>query len=645
MDEVRDILGPQGAVAARLPGYEERPEQLELAVAVEQALAENRHLLAEAGTGIGKSFAYLLPAVLHAVAHRGEGPVVISTRTIALQQQIEQQDLPFLHGVLPHEWTSVTAVGRNQYVCLRRMHLAERERGLLFPDPHRATQLRDILHWSLSTREGTRMDLPQPVEHAVWEEVQAEHGNCLQRACPHYEPCHYQRSRRRMDGAQILVVNHALYMADVALRLAGASYLPAHRVVIFDEAHHLEKVATENLGLRVTERSVRWHLHRLHPRNADRSLLLNYGSSRAAGLWHEARAAASEFFADLEARLAHSRRDAVKLDEDRLDLRLAEILGTLGSELEANSSGVEEMDRRMELQARARGLLGVQMVLEQLAAPRGEEAVRWIERGKRGPALRSALLDVGPTLREAVFSEERTAVLVSATLSPGRDSSFSWMRQRLGIDQADTLQLGSPFDYQRLVEVHVEEALPDPGEDADGFLRESKARILDHVLENGGRALILCTSWKAVREMTGFLRTRLEAAGIPLLVQGEDTLSRLLATKKERPESVLLGTDSLWEGIDVRGDALTLLVVLRFPFAPPDHPLTQARMRAIEKAGGNAFSDYSLPEAVLKFRQGFGRLVRSRTDRGKVVLLDPRARTRRYGRAFLDALPDGALDA
>jgi ATP-dependent DNA helicase DinG len=419
----RDILAPGGIVAQRLPGYEQRPEQLQLAEAVERALHERRHLLAEAGTGVGKSFAYLLPAVLHACAHRDAGPVVVSTRTIALQQQLEHKDLPFLHCVLPLEWTSATAVGRGNYLCLRRMHLAHAERGLLFADADREAQLDHVVAWSLSTAEGTRMDLGRSVDDAVWEEVQAEHGNCLHRACPHYGPCHYQRSRRRMDSVQILVVNHAMYMADVALRMAGAAYLPAHQAVIFDEAHHLERVATENLGLRATESAVLWHLRRLHPRNAQRSLLLAYGSPRAGELWHEAQAVTSAFFADLAQRLASGGNDALALDDERLEGGPAERLGELGDELFANAAAITEVDRRTELQARARGLLGLQGVLEHLAEPRGAGDVRWIERAPRGPALRSAPLDVAAAQRQHQLGGHLPPGLINTTHSWARRST------------------------------------------------------------------------------------------------------------------------------------------------------------------------------------------------------------------------------
>lgn len=303
-ETVAAFLGRDGLVARRLPDYEERPEQLELAAALERAFGAKRHLLAEAGTGVGKSFAYLLPAVLHALRHGGHGPVVISTRTIALQEQLEHKDLPFLQAVMPQEWSSVTAVGRNHYVCLRRMHHAHRERATLFDDLGREADLLRIVDWSQRTRDGLRFELDPPVDDAVWDEVQAEHGNCLHKACPHYEGCPYQRSRRRLDSAQVIIVNHALYVADVALRMAGARYLPDHRIAVFDEAHHLERVATEGLGLRLGLGAIRWHLRRLHPRRARRSLLAELGTPQALLLVDQVRLAADRFFQLLDARVA-----------------------------------------------------------------------------------------------------------------------------------------------------------------------------------------------------------------------------------------------------------------------------------------------------------------------------------------------------
>ncbi len=642
---VNGLLAPDGPVARRLPDFEPRPQQMQMAHAVEQALSSKRHLIAEAGTGTGKSFAYLLPAAVYADRHVGEGPVIISTRTIALQEQLEHKDLPFLHAVLPFEWSSVTAIGRNNYLCLRRMHLAEREQHL-FEDPERHSQLRKIVDWSMTTKDGTKQDLAFPPMPEVWEEVQAEHGNCLQRACKHYNQCHWQRARRRMQTAQVLVVNHALYFADLALRIAGASYLPAHRVVIFDEAHHLERVATESLGLRIGRSTVGWHLRRLHGRRSDKSLLSQHGSPVARVLWEEAHQHNEAFFADINDRLlASGKSDGHALHDEPVDEPLTPVLRALSTELASAAVRVTEIDAQMELQSRANGLDALCATLRALCVPNPAAEtplVRWIEPSRHGAQLCGAPLDVSQALRQHLFTKGPTTILTSATLGTGDDANFGWLRRQLGLDEADTLRVGSPFDYDRAVQMVLPEALPDPSSDSAAFRAEVVQQCLRHVVENGGRALILCTSWDFVRSVAAGLRPSLAAAGIELLVQGEAPMVRLLEQKRTVPTSVLIGTDSLWEGIDLRGDALTLLVITRLPFQSPGHPLTQARMAMMKAQGRDPFADHSLPEAILKFRQGFGRLIRGSQDRGKVVVLDPRVRTKGYGRRFLSALPFSA---
>jgi ATP-dependent DNA helicase DinG len=644
-EDVGALLRRDGTIGRRLIDYEERPQQLAMAGAIEAALAAGEHLVAEAGTGVGKSFAYLLPAILHALRHRGAGPVVISTRTIALQQQLEHKDIPFLQAVLPFEFTAVTALGRANYLCLRRLDLARREARALFAHPGLEGELEQVTQWSLRTRDGIRQQLDRPVSNQVWDEVQAERGNCLHKACPHFEPCHYQRGRRRMGSAQLLVVNHALYMADVALRMAGARYLPAHRVAVFDEAHHLERVASEHLGLRLSPATVRWHLRRLHPRHSDRSLLLRFGSERARLAVRLVEEAAGAFFGDLEARLGRAPDARLALEHEPLPDLMAEPLLELIAELGACAAGIPDLSTRTEVQARAQGLEGLRAAASSLCRGGDGTTVRWLERGRSEAELHCAPLAVAPALRQHLFAQLGSAVLVSATLGPGDDDEFTWLRGRLGTGPARCLRVGSPFRYREQVELVLETKLPDPARDPAAFATAAAARVVAYVLDNGGRALVLCTSWAAVRQVTEALRLPLQAAGIRLLVQGEAPTARLLQEKMADPTSVLVGTDSLWEGIDVRGDALTLVIVTRLPFAQPDHPLTVARHRAIAAEGGDPFAADSLPEAVLKFRQGFGRLIRSASDTGRVVVLDPRIRTRAYGARFLAALPFAAESA
>ncbi|MGE0143567.1 MAG: ATP-dependent DNA helicase [Planctomycetota bacterium] len=641
--DVDAVFGDGGAISRRLVDYEPRPQQLDLAHAVERALRDGRHLLAEAGTGVGKSFAYLVPAVLHALAHPERGPVVVSTRTIALQEQLEQKDLPFLHAVLPLEWSSITAVGRSHYVCLRRLHHAVRDRGALFTDRTHDGQLDRVMAWALRSHGGLRFEIAEPVDDSVWEEVNAEAGNCLYKACPHYDACPYQRARRRLETAQVIVVNHSLYCADIALRMAGARYLPDHGTVIFDEAHHLERVATDQLGLRITKGAMHWQLRRLRARRKRRSAI-DPEVWRVLGLRIEETAACADaLFAELDARLHRRSTGTLALEpDDVLDDPLTPALFELSAELQRSLLGVEDIDLRTELGARAKSLVTLASVLGSLRGPCDRDTVRWVESGPRGAILRSAPLSVGDALSKHVFAAPRNAILVSATLAPGATDDLSWFGAQLGVrERFDSLRAGSPFDFARNMRVRLATAMPDPTTAADAFQRRCCEVVRDAVLQRGGRALVLCTSWSFVRAIAEELRTPLEDAGIPLLVQSKAPMRELLQRKRNEPTSVLVGADTLWEGIDVPGDALTLVIVTRLPFSPPDHPLTRARMKAIEARGGDPFREASLPEAVLRFRQGIGRLIRRADDKGEVLILDPRVRTKPYGRAFLGALPEG----
>ncbi|MEO0479153.1 MAG: ATP-dependent DNA helicase [Planctomycetota bacterium] len=643
-----DILAPDGPVARRLENYEIRPEQLELAKACEEALEGGSHLVAEAGTGVGKSFAYLLPAVLYSLRHPDQGPVVISTRTIALQEQLAERDLPFLRAVLPLEWTAVTAVGRNNYVCMRRLERAMKDGGELFDDRARANELTRVEDWANQSQEGLRFELDPPVTDVVWEEVRAEHGNCLYKACKYFEACGFQRARRRLETAQILVVNHSLYVADLQLRGAGAQVLPSHRVVIFDEAHHLERTATEGLGARATLGSVLWHLRRIRPKGKRRSLAPELERGSVHALFEVAEAAAEEFFGRLGDRLGNDRRSPVAIpQEESIDVDFIQPLVEIVRECSRAAAATTEVDRKMELSARAKGLQTFCLTMQALCAPNVQDdenvrpTVRWIEPERRGVALRSAPLEVGPILRDLCFHHPRTAILTSATLGPA-EGQFRWLRDRLGLaERVQTLRVGSPFDYHRQVRLTIAEGLPDPGREPDAFRRAAANEARDRILANDGRALILCTSWRSVREFRETLENALAMEGIPLLVHGDAPAQDLIARKRNDPRSVLLGTDTFWEGVDLPGDAVTMVLIERLPFGQPDHPLTKARQSAIEQRGGDAFGEMSLPEALLKFRQGFGRLIRRGDDHGEVVVLDPRLRTRRYGEAFLRALPEG----
>ena len=636
--EIKKVFSKSGPLARRLPTWEERPEQRALALGIGEALEAGEPFVAEAGTGVGKSFAYLLPTLLR--AEREHETILITTRTKALQDQLDRKDLPFLQSVLPLEFTWAIGLGRNNYLCLRRMHRSIRESHSLFPDLEEGDQLRRIhQHSTQAAWDGTRGSLPFLPHVKVWQEVQAEHGNCLGRNCPHFEPCHFQKGRRRLQHSRVVVVNHALFFSDLALRQQGVKLLPDYSMVVFDEAHHLEDIAADAMGHRLSPGMIDWHLGRLWNRRRKTGLFAGTEGGDLCTRVEELHHLADHWWASLEIRFSKAleKTKEVRLHPaETIDLELAGALGNLAGEMQTRAHLMEDIDIQMEWTARADQLQTLVEICQSFAHKATDNEVRWVEREKRGVSLHSSPIRVDELLRKTLFEQVPRSILVSATLGPAQNN-FAWIRGRLGLDKARSLHLGSPFPYEKNVTLEIEENLPDPLH--RDFPGEAGRSILRHCLENKGRALVLCTSWSFLRRVTQTLRDPLQAEGIELLVQGEAPLRDLLDRKREEPTTVLIGTDSLWEGIDIPGEALTLVLLTRFPFPVPSQPLAMARTEQIEKEGGSGFFDYSLPRAIVKFRQGFGRLVRRGTDTGKIVILDPRILRKNYGRNFLKALP------
>lgn len=762
------ILSDAGPIARKLAGaFEPRPEQLRMADAVERAMRERSHVLVEAGTGIGKSFAYLVPALIRAAVNRET--VVVSTHTISLQEQLVERDIPLLVAALEDaarelglsfapppsaadeaydaqvdaqreadlameadaraemgldskdllakggaDGTSGAAAagsprpgaptlrpivpvlvkGRGNYVSIRRLKLASQRQDRLFSDPAARRSLHVLEDWAYATTDGTTSTLPALERAGVWDKVNSDSGNCMGRRCPTYEQCFYQRARRKLDTANILVCNHALFFSDLALRAQDAGFLPKYQHVILDEAHTVEEVAAEHFGLSLSESRINYLLSTLYqPRTGKgylAQLALGVGDismvDKAMALVEQALHAARAFFDSLLDSAWHANdpsgnqgdwtdRAGPRAETGTVRVRkpgfasnvITPVMRELSLRLKSLKDAATHDADKFELNGYA---IRCEMIATEAQALIDQVlpgCAYWVEasgggelgddsplsRGQRYRriTLACAPVDVAPLLKQHLFTKEHSTTLTSATLATRTvnddeaietaETAFAHAMSRLGCEGSRTLQMGSPFDYAKQVEFYVDYLAARRGEGE----REAEAiarRVLHHVRETDGGAFVLFTSLAMLDRVASLLAGPLSLEGFPLLAQGRDgSRTSILQRFRQDESSVLLGAASFWQGVDVRGRGLRNVIITKLPFEPPDRPLTQARGEAIEARGGNAFMEDSLPRAVIRFKQGFGRLIRSTTDRGRVVVLDPRIRTARYGRLFLQALPPG----
>jgi len=627
---VDGLLGPDGALAQTLPGYESRPEQLKMARAVERCFEDRGHLLAEAGTGTGKTLAYLVPAVLSG------RKVVVSTATKTLQEQIFFKDIPLLRNQVKLDFDAAYLKGRSNYLCLHRFESFSAAPE--FPASSEADHWPAIRRWVERTQTGDRAELDLPESFAAWADLSTTADTCLGARCQYYEPCFVTRMRRRAEQADLLVVNHHLFFADLAIRTqrtkGGEGVLPKYDAVVFDEAHAIESVATEYFGCQVSS----WRLQELWS-DALRALSPTDRRHRMLS------AAGSKLQADTEAflkvaalGLGMSRSEAVvRLGPNSFSCLEREVLGVLESL--AAMAALTQSWEEPEAAAISRRCREISEELDFIRAAESPDCVYWAERRGRGLFLRAAPIDIAAELRSRLYAAADTVVFTSATLTA--EGRFDYFARRMGllddsgasVARMATLAVESPFDYQEQAALYLPSHLPEPT--SVDFVKAAAEEIVSLAELNGGRAFALFTSLRNMEAAYQLAKRRLR---FPVMIQGERPKSALLEHFKAEP-SVLFAAHSFWEGVDVPGDALTLVIIDRLPFASPGDPLVAARIDQLRQRGEEPFLSYQLPQAAIALRQGFGRLIRSRQDRGVVALLDRRITSRRYGQFFLRSLP------
>jgi ATP-dependent DNA helicase DinG len=633
-DLIRDVFSPSGPISDALSDYEERSEQTEMALEVARCLASGEHLLVEAGTGVGKSFAYLVPVIRYALDTRGRA--VVSTGTKTLQTQLVKKDIPFLKRALGWDFEAEVAMGVGNYLCLRRLfHTRESE---LFETRAQTRELSFIHDWAKETESGLFEELPFVLHPRVREEIAKQSDLCLGTDCPYADSCFYRSARKRQFKSDLLVVNHHLYFANLT---EGGKVLPPYELTVFDEAHNLEGVSTSYFGQTLSERSIRYLLGRIYNPSSNRGKipsLLKGGRGKARILnelaeeIYEVAEGAKSIFGALRALFGDHVTYRLR-EPDPVENTVSYPLTVLAKHLSGLATRFEDEDR-LEVQALAIRCLSAAEAALGLIGMEEEGHVYWFEGGE-SPSLNSAPVDVSSYLREHVFDGETPAVLTSATLTVA--GSFDYIRGRLGLSSARELLLDSPFDFRRQAVLYLNHLLPDPR--SEGRFAEALAREVHSILEiTGGHAFVLFTSYRMLDRVHGVLLDALPEMSI--LKQGQFPRDVLLEEFRFDTSSTLLGTNTFWEGVDVPGEALKAVIITRLPFEVPDDPVFEARSERVEADGGDAFWEFALPQAVIRLRQGFGRLIRNTQDSGIVAILDPRVLKKAYGEMFLGSIPE-----
>ncbi len=657
ISEIRDKLtgffAEDGLLAGVFDNYEHRPQQLQMANAVLDSIAYNNHTLIEAPTGIGKSFAYLVPSLLFAKEFSRKA--VISTYTINLQEQLIDKDIPLLKRTLGIDFNAGILKGRKNYLCTNRLSKAMESSNTLFESEEKSN-LNRIIEWSRQTADGTLSDIRFEVIPEVWDSVCSERGICTQKTCGgEHSNCFYQKALAELELCELIILNHHLFFSLYDGVTEGKNgYLYLNDFLIFDEAHTVENVASEHIAPEVSRDLIKYNLLRLSNSRKKKGFLLELPSLHVQMKVQNLLDMNQSFFYGIRRELFENKADSSQslarriYEVDTIENELHTELGELIIDLRALRPACRSESQENELNEFILRFSEIRAALDDFFTMKKNtpenEFVYWVEIASSRPdanvKLCSSPVSLADYFRINIFKPENSAVLTSATLTTAR--SFDYFRNRLGADSTANLLLDSPFDYSRQVKIYIPEDMPPPAYDSQDHYRQCLIDWIRYFIGmTKGKALVLFTNRKLLKEAGAELKDFCSAESISLLLH-DNTASRknLLENFKTDVNSVLFGLDSFWMGIDVPGESLSNLIITKLPFQVPNHPLIQARIEHIEKCGGNSFADYSLPEAILKFRQGIGRLIRSKEDKGIIVILDNRIIRKSYGRNFLDSIEE-----
>lgn len=651
---LQTVFAPDSALSEGFQSYEQRSQQVDMAREVQNALHDEHHLFIEAGTGTGKSLAYLIP--LLAYARKQDEPVVVSTHTIHLQEQITEQDIHLANNVFTDGGEVVLAKGRNHYLCGERLQNARGRQENLFPEDEDQEILNRISDWSEETSTGTRDDLPFQVPARIWNQINARRGfcSCLGPQEEGSRKCFYRKNRLRLRSADLVVANHFLVMFDAMMRAREdlEAMFPEYSVLVLDEAHHVERTAQRCLGIEVGYWEVSYLLRELYDPGENTGLLATLEASDLQKETQQLGDHVDRFFASVrrwydDHSLDNSgtslRVNTSNFMENTLSPVINEYVDSLRKFVNAESLTPQE---EQELTAYRERLEEISDQLDFLVRQEQPEDVYWIQTlsDRDEVVLKHSPISIAPLFQEYILDPKRSVVFTSATLTADPDRPFDYITSRLGADEARTRELGDPFQYDEQVLLRIPKDMPHPGREGERYIDGVQFYTEKYIRQTHGNAFVLFTSYRMMQQVYEGIHEQLEEDEMPCFSQGGDTSrAQLIEAFKNRESAVIFGVSSFWEGVDISGDDLQNVIITKLPFPVPTEPINEAVSEYLEEQGRNAFSEFALPRAILRLRQGFGRLIRRRSDQGQVCILDSRVVRKSYGDQFLEALPDCRL--